>query len=236
MSATIPKKADDDNRDRDRALVPAVMTIGLIALLGLGVVGMGLLFLYVSKDLALMLAIVLAAGILASISMAASRDSLDGPQKLVVALPAIVPLVLGGIFALTSVSDEDRNINRAPISVFPVESAVLVEAFNQEEFETGDLVLPASEDPNSPVQVGIRFNNEHAGVQHNVWVGTEVASGGAETNVFEGALISGVEQIDYAFDAPEASDDYVYWCSVHPNMQGNVSFQLDAEPQPAVEG
>lgn len=229
MSTTTPHDTHAETRDRDRALVPLVMTLGLLAAIAVGVVGMGMLFLYVNKSLALMLAIVAAAGILASISMAASRDELTGVQRAVVAAPAIVPLVLAGIFAATSVDDEDRNINRAPLVVFPIENAVLVEAFNQEEFATGDLVLPAN------VEVGIRFDNQHAGVVHNVWIGTEVAPAGAESNVFEGANITGVAQIDYIFTAPEPTDGLVYWCSIHPNMIGGVTFEDGAAPSPAVE-
>lgn len=228
--------ADDGaTQDRNRALVPAVMTLGLLTVIGLGVVGMGLLFLYVSKELALMLAIVVAAGILASISLATSKEELDGLQRVVVALPAVVPLVLAAGFALTSVDDEDRNINREPISVFPAETAVFVEAFNSQEFATGDVVLPASPSDTEAVQVGIRFSNGEPGVIHNVWVGSEVASAGAETNVFEGSNVTGVDEIDYVFDAPTESE-LTYWCSIHPNMVGNVSFVVDATPDPPVEG
>lgn len=62
----------------------------------------------------------------------------------------------------------------------------------------------------------IRFNNQDAGVPHNV----EIKQNGA--SVFKGDIFNGVETRDYAVPAL-AAGTYDYICTVHPNMIGTLT-------------
>ena len=80
-------------------------------------------------------------------------------------------------------------------------------------FSTDTLTAPAD------VAFTIRFDNQDAGVQHNVEIRDEA---GAE--VFIGEIFPGVAQRDYAVPAL-AAGAYPFLCTVHPNMTGTLTAQ-----------
>jgi plastocyanin len=78
-------------------------------------------------------------------------------------------------------------------------------------FSTATLTAPADS------AFTIRFDNQDAGVQHNVAISDQA---GAE--VFKGEIFPGPGSRDYAVPALKAGT-YTFVCTVHPNMTGELT-------------
>jgi plastocyanin len=89
---------------------------------------------------------------------------------------------------------------------------VALAAFNV-AFEPTSLTVPADE------AFTLRFNNRDADVQHNVDIFDNAEYSG--TALFEGELVTGVRELDYAVD-PLAPGGYFFRCVVHPTMVGEI--------------
>jgi plastocyanin len=79
-------------------------------------------------------------------------------------------------------------------------------------FSTDELSFPAESD------VTLHFVNEDSGIPHNVAI-YESQGGPA---IFQGEIISGPDEIDYAFTTP-GPGEYYFQCDVHPNMSGSAA-------------
>ena len=101
---------------RNRAFLPVVLPLGIVLVVGVAVAGFALLLLYNTREVALVLAAVTAAGILFAAALAASKDRLTGRSRLVVVAAAATPLVLAAIVAVgvVPVDESALNINRRP--------------------------------------------------------------------------------------------------------------------------
>jgi plastocyanin len=66
----------------------------------------------------------------------------------------------------------------------------------------------------------IVFDNRDAGVQHNVQIYDNPEPSG--DLLFEGEIITGAAQVEYAVPAFEAAGEFAFVCVVHPNMLGSV--------------
>jgi mono/diheme cytochrome c family protein/plastocyanin len=94
-------------------------------------------------------------------------------------------------------------------SVDPNAEVIEISALNI-AFSTDTLTVPAD------VPFTLRFDNQDAGIQHNV----EIKDGA--TSVFKGEIFPGVAVRDYAVPAlPAATYDFI--CTVHPNMAGTLT-------------
>jgi plastocyanin len=80
-------------------------------------------------------------------------------------------------------------------------------------FENGCLVAPAGK----PFE--ITFDNEDAGVQHNIQIFTDSS---ATDSLFQGELVTGVATTTYPVDALDAGT-YFFHCDVHPTMTGQIA-------------
>jgi plastocyanin len=78
-------------------------------------------------------------------------------------------------------------------------------------FNTSLITVPAG------AAVTIRFNNQDAGVPHNVAIYDSPAQ---NTNLFRGEIITGVSTSDYRFTAPVTPGDYYFRCDPHAVMNG----------------
>ncbi|KLK88609.1 plastocyanin [Methanoculleus sediminis] len=85
---------------------------------------------------------------------------------------------------------------------------VVAEAF---AFNTSTITVPAG------ANVTMVFDNRDTGIPHNVAVYTD--SSAAEA-IFVGDIITGPDQVTYAFTAPEEPGTYYFRCDVHPPMDG----------------
>lgn len=78
-------------------------------------------------------------------------------------------------------------------------------------FSTDTLTAPAA------TPFTIRFDNQDAGIMHNVEI-----KDGAGASVFKGEIFNGVGQRDYAVGAL-AAGVFDFVCTVHPNMTGKLT-------------
>jgi plastocyanin len=80
-------------------------------------------------------------------------------------------------------------------------------------FDTSAITLPAG------VSSTITFDNEDAGVQHDIAIYTDDS---LSTNLFRGDLVTGPATKEYTIPALDAGT-YYFHCDVHPTMNGTVT-------------
>lgn len=221
---------------RNRAFLPVVVPLGIVLAVAVLVLSFAAILLYNTKEAALVIAIVAAGGILLAISLAASKDHLDGKQKAAVVSAAALPVVIGAVFSLLSVNGlvdaSALNINREPHLQVPEDA--LIGAQNDQSFcffdESGECVdgseweMAAQAD--APPFV-FEFDNLDEGVPHNVQLFTLAGSedapeagDGIFVGVQDSPLVTGVDSIVYQVDQEVEPGTYYYNCVVHPVMEG----------------
>ncbi len=213
------------NDFRERVITPLLMPLGILAVIAVTVGFFAWMLLWSTKFLALILAIVAASVILAAISLVSSQEKLDAPKKAVVGGFVAIPMLIGALFAggvIGDVDAADLNINRQPHepTIAAPEGAPVVVAEDSVEFVTKSFELPAEG------LVAFTFDNEQSGVVHNVWIFEGPTT--EDPLFFQGENITGPASIDYGFEAPGEEGTWLYFCSIHPNMQGEVTFSFDA--------
>jgi hypothetical protein len=197
-----------ENQFRTRVLRPLAITFGvLLAMLAfIGVVASTLL--WNTKNGALVIAALAAAGILFIVSLVTSQDRLTLPQRSVAVLAAAVPLLVGGLYGmgvLGDIDDDERNINVQPLLIVP-DDAPVVYAENSVEFcmvDEGGACEPIDEWEvayQGPDEFVFVFENLEAGVAHNVAI-FELEDGGMGDLIHGGQIFEGVDE------APEFVDD-----------------------------
>jgi plastocyanin len=83
-------------------------------------------------------------------------------------------------------------------------------------FDTGTIQLPAD------TATTIMFDNQDAGVPHNLAIYPSSGEVSADAALFQGELITGPDRIEYAIPALPAGE-YFFQCDVHPTtMNGTV--------------
>ncbi len=108
-------------------------------------------------------------------------------------------------------ADEFASASSAPPAPSADPNAEVVEiAAASIAFDTASLTAPAD------AGFTLRFDNQDAGIQHNV----EIKQGA--TSVFKGEIFPGVAQREYAVPALVAGT-YDFVCTVHPNMAGTLT-------------
>ena len=101
---------------RDRAFLPWFIPVAVIAVIGVLVGGFALILLYNTRTVAVVLALMAAAGVLVGVALANTRDRLSAAQRVVLVVAAAVPTLLGAAFAagVGGVPASELNINRQP--------------------------------------------------------------------------------------------------------------------------
>lgn len=213
-------------------LVPLTVLLVMVLFIGL----IATLLLFNTKMGALVLAAVVAAGVLFTISLIASRDRLDGRQRFVAVGAGVLPILLGALVAggvIGGVADEDRMWNVQPLQVIP-EDAPLIAAENQEEFclpdpETGEGCEPTDSWDFTPTAeeetIAFVFDNRHVGIPHNVVISelagsAEEPEGGEEIVASE--VVNGPTTDYFVSEVPveDLPEEFYFFCEVHPNMNG----------------
>ena len=216
---------------RNRAFLPIVMPLGIILGIAALVLSFAFILLYNTKQAALIIALVAAAGILTAISLAASKDELDGPQKAAVFGAGVLPIVAGLIFSILSVNGavpaEALNINRVPPLSVPEDAIIAAE--NEQEF-----CLPTDDGACEPTQewsVGAQeasflfeFQNLQQSVAHNVAIFSladqdvtldDLEPGLGEEELFQGDIFPGVAERVYDVEEGLEPGTYFFHCTVH---------------------
>ncbi|MEX2504863.1 MAG: hypothetical protein WD378_08430 [Egicoccus sp.] len=217
---------------RNRVFLPIVLPIAVLLAMALFIGVVAAILLWNTHTGALAVAVVAAAGILMTVSLAASQDRLDGSRKAVVAFAAIVPFALGGAYAaglLGNIVDEDRNINAEPLLVIG-DNTPLIAAENSTEFclpdDTGacEPVDTWEVTPDTEVEsLLFVFENREAGVPHNVQFAELEGEAEAGAEIFTTETITGVAETVYNDDTSswdELPEQWYFFCTIHPQMQG----------------
>jgi plastocyanin len=84
------------------------------------------------------------------------------------------------------------------------------------KFDTSNITASAG------VEVTVTFDNQDAGVPHNVAFYTDRS---AATSIAVGNLITGPASEDIVFNAPSTPGSYFFKCDVHPDMTGAFNVQ-----------
>lgn len=227
---------------RSRVIAPIVLPIIVLLAMAAFIGVVALTLLYSTKGGALMLAAVLAGGILFTISLATSQDELDTPRKAVVSFAAALPLLVGIGFAsglIGDIDDADRMANVEPLITIP-DDAPLIAAENSVEFclptdDGGCEVVDEWEiTPSQETEfLTFVFDNREVGVIHNVAFyeleGT-ADDPGPGPSIYAGELITGPEILGELTDVrwDELPELFYFNCVVHPNMDG-VAFLAGEE-------
>jgi hypothetical protein len=228
---------------RSRVLMPILIPIVVLLTIATFVGTIAATLLFNTKSGSLMLAAVVAGGILFTISLAATQDKLDGRKKAVLSLAAALPLLVGvafGVGILGGIEDDFRMINVEPLISIP-DDAPVIAAENSLEF-----CLPTDDGGCEPVTewdvvpsqetefITFVFENREVGVGHNVVFyeldGTPDDPAPGAT-LYGSPVITGPLTEGYRSDSvvwPEPGEIFYFNCAVHPNMDGIVTVVEDA--------
>ncbi|MDX1510291.1 MAG: plastocyanin/azurin family copper-binding protein [Nitriliruptorales bacterium] len=205
---------------RNRAFLPVVLPLAILAVIGVLVIGFAMILLWNTREAALVLASVAAAGVLIAISLAASQDRLDSFKGTAVALAGVLPVIAGLLFAVglfVDVDDSELNINRLPHGP---EADLVIGADDPITFDATMMVVPADED------VTVEFDNRNTGVPHNWVLFTDDTL--TEELASSGDPAPGPDTQVVTFQVGEGT--YTFICIVHPNMIGELVAEAGAEP------
>lgn len=192
---------------RDRLVLPVLLPIGLLALIGAVLFGFSRILLAISKTAATATALSAALAIVVVGAIVAGRRqvSASGLAGLVGAVAGVAMLAGGLAAAVTGGGAAGGEQGGAGTEVTIVAANI---AFQQTE-----VTVPAGE----PFR--IRFQNQDAGVQHNVQIFDNPDYAG--TPLFKGEIITGPAEAVYEVPALQPGD-YPFDCVIHPNMQGVI--------------
>jgi hypothetical protein len=221
-----PARQDEDHL-QTRVLRPLLITFGIFLAMA-GFIGLvASVFLWNTKNGALVIAALGAAGILFVISLVAGRDRLDPPQRVVAVLAGILPLLVGGLYAadvLGGIDDAERNINVQPLILIP-DDAPVIAAENSNEFclleEDGSCTPTESwtVEYQGPDRFAFIFENLEAGIPHNVEI-TVLEDGDRGEVIHQQTPFNGVDRQGDTFEPGLEPGEYYFLCSVHPVMNG----------------
>ena len=201
-----------------RFRVPLPFVIPLVSLVVIGAItfGMSRILLSVPKEVAVIVAIAIAANLLIGAAFIANRPESARSAWAELAIVFLYPIVIGAVLMTIDWPEGDHAVaEEAGAHDAAAEegggSGLNVSAVDL-QFSTDEIVLPAGE------EAEIAFANEDASsVQHNIAI--YESEGGKE--LFPGEVIPGGQSTTYSVPALEKGEFY-FQCDVHPGMKGTV--------------
>jgi plastocyanin len=134
----------------------------------------------------------------------------------VIAISFAIVLAPLGLSYLNSLTPVKATPGAPKVPAAPVVAAKGV------KFDTSNLIVPAGR------PFDLTFNNNDAGVPHNVQIDTSDKS----QTLFDGDVITGVTTATYNVPTLQAGT-YYFLCKVHPNMNGTLTAASETgQPQP----
>lgn len=207
---------------RDRLVLPLLIPLGIVAFIALVAGGFGMVLLFNPIEVSVVIAIVVAGGLLAAFGFASSQrpEELNRAKRAVIASMVVAPLLVGGLVAVDVIPTSAQKVAHVECEFCIPEDAVEVVA-NGIEFEQETLQLPESG------EVSILFENEDVNIDHNVAIAPLGPDGEPlrDEPIFDGEIFRGPDRRVYTFEAPEEPGTYFFWCVVHPEvMTGEAVF------------
>lgn len=202
-----------------RFRVPLPFVVPVVALLVIGAVTVGLsrILLAVPKEVAVIVAVAVAANVLIAAAVLANRPETARSSWAELLIVFLYPLLIGAV--LTTIdwpegghasAGEEAGAHEASEEAGGAGgNTVSAEAL---QFNTEEITLSAGE------ETELTFNNDDSSsVQHNIAIYEE--QGGEE--LFVGDIIPGGQAVTYSIPAQEKGE-YYFQCDVHPGMSGTV--------------
>ena len=191
-------------RVSSRLLVPVGLPVATFVLVAIIAVSMSRILLAVSKDVAVLVALVVAVAILATFAWVAARPRLASSALLGLTALAAVSTVGAGIAGALAGEREFHPHEHE-------ENQFRISAKNT-QFSRATLSLPAN------TNVILEFENADHDVYHNVAV--YEGEGPTSRPVFNGEGFPGDDERTYRFRTPPPGR-YVFICDFHPSMKGD---------------
>ena len=191
--------------------LPIVIPLGALLVIGLGTFGFSRILLNVPKEVAVIVALAVAANLLGTLAFIALRPETARAFWAELFVVATYPIVIGAVLAMIGLSDghaTEPGGHGEPAA--PAAGTVSAEGV---QFDTSEITLTAGEEEE------ITFNNADT-VEHNIAIYEE--EGGKE--LFGGEIIPGGQETTYAVPALDKGE-YYFQCDVHPAMNGTVTVE-----------
>jgi plastocyanin len=194
-----------------RLPLPLIIPLGALAVIAVITIGMSQILLNVPKEIAVVIAIAVAANILIACTIIALRPQETRRTWVELVIVATYPLIVGLVIAQIGIGEGEAS-GPAP-SEASAGDANTVSAQNI-QFDTDSIELTAGE------ETTLTFvNDDSSSTQHNISI---YANEDAERNLFEGQIIPGGQEVQYPIP-PLRRGEYYFQCDVHPNMNGTVT-------------
>jgi plastocyanin len=198
---------------RMRVPLPVIIPLGALALIAVITIGMSQILLNVPKEIAVVIAIAVAANILIACTIIALRPQETRRTWVELVIVATYPLIVGLVIAQIGIGEGEAS-GSAPAET-RAGGANTVSAQNV-QFDTDSIELTAGE------ETTLTFvNDDSSSTQHNISIYETEA---AERNLFEGQVIPGGQEVQYDIPALKEGEFY-FQCDVHPSMSGTVTVQ-----------
>lgn len=191
---------------RFRVPLPIVIPIGAVLAIAAATIGIAKILLNVPSEVAVILALAIAANVLGVCTYVALRPDEARSHWSELLIIATYPIVIGAVLALIGVSE--GAVAHEPGAPAPAAGNVVVAS--GVAFDTSELKFKAGE------ETTLTFKNEDT-VQHNI--GIYESEGGKE--LFKGEIINGGQETTYTIP-PLKKGEYYFHCDVHPSMNGTV--------------
>ena len=203
-----------------RFRVPLPITIPVVALLLIGgiTVGMSRILLSVPKEVAVIVAVAVAANVLIAASFIANRPDTARNAWAELLIVFLYPILIGFVLTQLNLGGEEAHAVAEEAGAHGEAEAAaggsgLSVSSVDLQFNTDEIALPAGE------EAEIAFANDDASsIQHNISIYEE--EGGAE--LFTGEVIPGGQSTTYSIPALDKGE-YYFQCDVHPGMNGTVT-------------
>jgi len=190
--------------------LPIVIPLGALVVIGLVTIGFSQILLNVPKEVAVIVALAVAANVLGTLAFIALRPETAKAFWAELFVVATYPIVIGAVLAMIGLSDGHATEHGPAEPAAPAAGTVSAEAV---QFNTGEIALTAGEEEE------ITFDNADT-VEHNIAIYEE--EGGEE--LFVGDIIPGGQETTYTVPALDPGE-YYFQCDVHPAMSGTVTVE-----------
>ena len=190
--------------------LPIVIPLGALLVIGLGTFGFSRILLNVPKEVAVIVALAVAANLLGTLAFIALRPETARAFWAELFVVATYPIVIGAVLAMIGLGTGHGVHPPADGPAAPAAGTVSAEGV---QFDTSEIALTAGEEEE------ITFDNADT-VEHNIAIYEE--EGGKE--LFKGDIIPGGQETTYAVPALDKGE-YYFQCDVHPAMNGTVTVE-----------